>query len=594
MKKIQLKLDHESLTSELRVVFSALIKTNENIQNLQDFSANDFSFLNQKFLGFHKSNKTFIDCLQQLLALLWGEDDGHNLSSLTNNAIALEASLKNIRGKLVLVEDLLGGVQRKLGFVQVPLNNYKQNLFTLRLLASNLTIDLAAMGEGHMGHGKLNDLIALLENIGLFFPKIDELIKGYIDDLEGMNAEIGHLIENTFNKLETNLAPFVVFALRAGHQLSHTQHIGQQMQLKHQTGQENVETIVTKLQYQDIIRQRIEHIQETQQETINQLAEELNGNKTLKGISKQLLQQVKDIVGLQSAHLIHINREFQKAIETISAAIRSYNDNYGNISDLTLEILESVPGAQDLIKLDLSGLEQLGPQLTGLIEAASVLSGQLTDKSKKTTALSESFLEIGDITQQLNKIRFSLKPVATGGTLKKIYSLLEQNDQLNQSIQLNMVQIHESLNSMSALIPEINQHLQAFAPKVEKVGSLKIGHLRDQLIVLRDKLMAEINSHKSGQKTVSDSLHGLQYYRYFEENVKEIIQQMRMIKDCFVGLQNDENHSVDKNIEHVKERYTTSTEHQVHSNFSSLETIQLEELINSLDSHDDEDNVEFF
>jgi len=100
--------------------------------------------------------------------------------------------------------------------------------------------------------------------------------------------------------------------------------------------------IITNLQYQDIINQRVEHIQSSHQELIDDLELlERDFEHTHIHIKAKSFMRFRDITGLQTAQLIHTNKLYRLAIENI---IQGFKD-----VTRILELLKKIYEKMDVI-----------------------------------------------------------------------------------------------------------------------------------------------------------------------------------------------------------------------------------------------------
>ena len=109
----------------------------------------------------------------------------------------------------------------------------------------------------------------------------------------------------------------------------------------------SIDKIITNLQYQDIIQQKIAHIQQTHR--ILSIKSMISAMREMK---KQIIKnvlvgsvQIRDIAGLQAAQLIHANKEYQKAIEFISDRFLEVGNEMTGISNLCHQLIGNASGS---------------------------------------------------------------------------------------------------------------------------------------------------------------------------------------------------------------------------------------------------------
>lgn len=582
----------DNKASDQRLINEALQKTNITIKELQSYSSKDFTHINHKFLAFHKNNNKLQTTVINLKKILWQQDQQQHLEAVIDLFLELKLSLHEIRSVAHKNKEVFVQLFENLEYIQVPLNNYRQNLITLKLLASNFKLDIAALNLTTKESEKIKELTAFLENIGMFFPESETFLLKYQEHLEMLIETVNNILEDFLSEIEDSLSSFFGVSDHVKNDMEKAKVTYSEIEDSFKLCHKNVETIITKLQYQDIIRQRIEHVEETQEETIKNLQAEVTSDGSAE-LSLERILQIKQVVGLQSAHLIHINSEFQNAIDTITDTIKKYNSNLDNVIDKSVKFSKTISHFDNLVNMDNDGLGKVFLVLDQLGDTLKEVSAEVNVLESKKPSLINYFNEINDITKQVSKIKNSIKSVSNEGTLKKIFSLLESCENLQEKVSkgfeifnTNLLDIGHNKKSLTATYTEINAVAKNY--NKETVNGIYASFDKEKALMVN-----EISNTKGAIKDISGTLHELKYYQFFEAGVQEIIQYMDEIKSAFAGITADDK-DINEKLEHIKKRYTTTIEHDVHSQFSLKEENQIDELVNNLDAVEDSDDVEFF
>ena len=595
MKKISIIENGHLQVSELNEIIEILKQTEEKIIDLQNYSSKDFSFLNQKFLTFHKKTKALIEKINGYKNNIWGNSTKNNLEIYINKVGGFSDIVSKIKQTFLNQIEYFKELHEKIGYIHVPLSNYKQNLFTLKLLSTNLKIDKLATLKRERISDKIDDLILILESISLFFPKINKYIEEYLSELDVVISELIMCMDSC-QLVDNDFSQFLNFSKLINEKISDSKKINEEFEKYEKFSNKNVDTIITKLQYQDIIRQRIEHIQETHKEMISDLTELTNLNQK-KDDYQKIFFQIKDIVGLQSAHLIQINQEFQKAIEKISETLKDYNSNISTLSKIAGSQINifSDPSLKFNIGLSTSSSTRKYSEIENLL---SVLTKKINDLNNKTNELSGYFEDIKGISERMEKVSRSINQNSNTSTLSKISSLLNDNLKLSEKINGDIEGFLLIFNA------EKDNHFNDIYKEVillrEVSGKIEIPEIKliiDNLYDLSLEIESHLKEYNYEQKLISSALHELQYYQYFEKNVNYIIEYLNTINESFSSVLETTDRNIEKNIDYIKERYTTSTEHIVHKEYSGSEENQTNEVFinnNDIDDEENIDNVEFF
>jgi exonuclease VII large subunit len=100
--------------------------------------------------------------------------------------------------------------------------------------------------------------------------------------------------------------------------------LGKSMVAQAQESLKNISSIVTKLQFHDIIRQQLEHIQQTNESIIEELIQVTRQHvRSHARETYKYLSIVPDIARLHVAQLAHTNKEYQNAFADIKASLEA-------------------------------------------------------------------------------------------------------------------------------------------------------------------------------------------------------------------------------------------------------------------------------
>ena len=101
---------------------------------------------------------------------------------------------------------------------------------------------------------------------------------------------------------------------------------------------ESIANIITNLQYHDIIRQKIEHVQSSHRGLLQNLTDFDPSNEAQ---HIDYLSRIRDLANIQAALLVRANKEYQRAIELITEKFRSISEDMANISMLCTELTQA-------------------------------------------------------------------------------------------------------------------------------------------------------------------------------------------------------------------------------------------------------------
>jgi hypothetical protein len=546
-------------------------KVNEKIDGLIGCSVKDFETLNSNFKSIYynlqnigeASNKIikFIDlvCFNRTInqhadSIQFSKDK--ILESQNNNIIQLKQLDKTLNYRILL------------------LSNIKQDLSTIKLLFTNLRFDPSILTDNKVVDKLLNTIIIWYEKQDQSIQKTRIEIKKIIRFAEeGIYSSIELLWEH-IDKAEN------AFKYLNGLSKSIKNLQSQLNQLEEKMTSSTSE-IITNLQFQDILRQQIEHVQSSHQEITSNLK---NSHKEGEMLTIEELYKIRDINSLQSAQLIHANREYQKAVEIILNRINELTSIFGQYKSFWTQTckpegvrLQSLqPVLSDLntsLNSHMFSLRHLDDKFQNMISELksnyfSYVSNQVKkDQNKELTQLQEI----------LNNIEHNHHRRKEYNPINQIYveisKIKEATDKLHKSY------IEEDSKKNSSNEP-INVQPDNGIETIKRVSDT-INELNDFF----QNNSSNLNLNIQIQKTESFSIEQVTYYKTFEKEVQEIIN---LLDNLLTNINLSRTDINQEELEHLKEKYTMESERKVHDLVTGKENDKKKK------DKENSDDVEFF
>lgn len=348
---------------------------------------------------------------------------------------------------------------------------------------------------------------------------------------------------------------------------------------------ESIGNIITHLQYHDIIRQKIEHIQDTHTKIIEDLGVQMNDSNKDEEISEA---QIADIVGLQAAQLILVSKEYQNAIEIITSNFQQIANDIRDISTLSNNFSYDEQNSETtLIKRIIIKLDE-----------AIILLDQ-SDTNRLRLEMEKSYSSF----EKLNKRSFEK-------VISPLKNLIEKEDSIKDN-----KNNENSLNSqIISLIKEIDTQNINFEKKLNEIvkisNTLFIGDAENELgseieqekimlMVKISKILRSLDTDNSMLNTVlnqNDKLNGeilskiegtinkVEYYMLFEDVINEVIQKLNNINKTLKpkgGLSNDFS-----DLKEIEKLYTVKSERLVHNSITGQ--------VDTEEEKEDEEDLELF
>ena len=356
------------------------------------------------------------------------------------------------------------------------------------------------------------------------------------------------------------------------------------------------------LQYHDIIRQKMEHVQETHKNIIKELSTmgtlptHSDGTIDMSETARQFLQ-IRDIAGVQVAQLINTNKEYQKAFavimrkfwdisEDMSVISQLCNEFVGN-NDLTdsyyKDVQDRLRGTTTVLKRLISANEDFGGEI-------DTINSTIDEKHDKIDEIKSVYGNINDKIEYIFDTIASQKDTGLDRITEEVRQMVETilenlNDVVlffsqaqNISKKLQEINREDSGNEISNNLKELNNKISELLASIENHNE-KI----EVILTNNSKLSLNLSSE------IKSSVEQVKYYDFFEKIMLEIVSQLNTI---YSKLDNNTLNMIKsnkaENLKSLEDRYTMESERIIHQQIIN-ESADME-----LPVQEDDNDVEFF
>lgn len=596
--KIKLKILLETYSfEEIASIFSEVDK---KIQSLHDCSSEDFLRLNSDFKKIHADSKVVNANTNQILEILAGENGNRHVEEIEvglklagNGVDEFSTMYKNTMNSLNLIASKI----RNLFF---PLKNFNQNLVSLKFLFANLNL-----GFGCDDDDRCKEIEKKIDSMIEKIIRLKDRGEKSLSILNTSRKIIKDSEEKYFSEIDGELNDFKESAgMLQKYFKPVIEKVNEyileipEIQNKSNESQKKTEEIITKLQYHDIIKQKISHIQNTQLDLIRDLAqiEKEEHHKFNEHDKAKAFIKVRDIAGLQAAQLLHANKEYQAAIEIITSNFIQMGDTVKWVSDFCNKvykksdfIFDAQYGYSDKVK----ELGQLITSFFNIQKRFQLYSDDIQLNIDKTITI---YKEIDDLMAEIKSE--SKKIIDSIQIISKDRSVVKMTDQVQQLLN-EIIENSNNQQSVITFIQEKNSYL------LKELVNFKEEDSKEELKRLAAVFDNELNSKIDGSELkkllkendsissaildmIKKSISDIKYYDLFEKVIDEIIKELNTVNYRLKTFEEDGIENAEENLKHLREYYTMETEHIIH-NEVTMGNKEIE-----LEINDDEVDIEFF
>lgn len=533
-------------------------KVDSKILELLKCASNDFMGLNTSFKEIAKESKEIINNSLQIHSTLDSVYNEGNAVLLKELEFAFADLIHHNRHIIEINNNLLDIIDHEHS-IQLLLKNLNQNLLTLDFLFANFQLSETTSNNSN---DRQNEVF-IQKCVGMINNVRSSINSNYI----AINA-VTNTINTTIDKLnQPNQSLLHTYSLiQATNKITHSKKLDSNKALAsikniQNNISENIAGIITNLQYHDIIKQKIDHVYHSQKE-INSNTD--TGDSTNNQTTTQYLSEIKDLANIQSAILVKANHEYQQAIESISALLKSICENVGHMCTV----------CNEMVSIKVNGRNISPMYLYNSIDSTNRLISDLFKSDYSAIANLTKTLEA--INETTTKV-LELKEIAIAEYCKKEIEDRNINNANNIPQQIITViddveNIVQKVKTICKLINTTTHNIQQIQEELQKGDNYQ--NLKDKVSDIYSKLLKSINQditainkykaenkriNKSIKINVSTAINNISYYETFETIIIDIIQ---MLNNTFNELKG---YSSTSSLDSIRKIYTMQSEHSIHT-----------------------------
>ena len=586
------QVEQLDMSYSVEEIVSLFEDVDQKIQDLHQCSADDFLGLNAKFKNFYKESKSVSSDATTLLALFSHEQNEQLKEELTAGRTELQLSLDSMKEQqyetLRLVHDL-GDAMSAYLFPLRHINN-EFGILNMELIALEVSFRTALLQNNFDTVG-FQQMIRDWEEFVYDITETKKLSQSFLEECEYSLHHIeligGRGLRSLVTLTELTEQGLILFDAK---QKESNQNLPA-IRAKSDSVAKSIADVITSLQYQDIIRQKMEHIQQAHVKLLDDL-QQIDLDKSPNAWT-QVLVQVRDISALQAAQLLATNKEYQAAIEAIALHFRTIakemtsvasicrstmndNDDREQRSTIT-DLVDRFKRADALLARVLEVFPECSREVLLIRDGASMLQ-------KRIGGHVETFFRLS------TQVEVMLSPYRkTLGRHFEHYML--QIDEMLSTMRRNM----ESVSVQNAILIKSIEGLGRYAKKLAESELLwdyvqlnvKRSHsLSERLFNTEQESNALLRKIETTCRSISDetqaALAAVRYYDFFENVIAEIVRGLSSMSSRICAEVDVAEHG---DMSAVRDLYTMESERKIHDQFTGT---------NEEEAPADDDDLELF
>ncbi|MFW6179793.1 MAG: methyl-accepting chemotaxis protein, partial [Desulfohalobiaceae bacterium] len=457
--------------------------------------------------------------------------------------------------------------------LQKEMTHFRPILKHLRVLAMSIRIESARLGsEGSRFQGLAQDVEALGQKTDSYSREVSGKTEQLLQKLQGVQAKV----QTAREVQDSEVAPLLQGVQSKVAELSRLQALSERISgsvaQRSQNIKQQIEEIYSSVQFHDISRQQVEHVQHVLEEVRDVLQSEMGVEQQEE--ARDLVSWLGDVCGLQVRQLEATQEELGRAMQSIRQSLEAI----GSAVDEQEKELQDFPGLEstggDSV---LAGLERDAAELRSRLENTTGSFTEVIDNLEGMAGIlqeTEGFLvtlqEIGDEVE-LIALNASIKSAHTGDMGRPLGVLAEAIRKLSQEAKQLVQRVSQALQEISSLAQDFQaqaQEARSRAKETEGLGSTldqvlgRISQVNAQVGELYSSLQEQGRSFLQRNRSLEDKLE-LQYQ--VQEDMAGIKQKLQEVEGqvrSYVPRETQTSHS--QRLDDILRRYTMESERLVH------------------------------
>lgn len=604
----------KSIIESLKKLFSEkdiitlLNRIDEDIQGLHTCSSDDFLNLNNHFKNYYKDSKEISSNSTAIFQIVSGESTRLFNSQIKSYINEHADHLEFYKTLLSYCENTLGAILSSVESLMFPVKNLKQNLMSLKFVITNIKLNLTYSVDTDKSNLDKADkmLEVIISSIKELSPQIDENVNHLKVKIKQILDKLGSEKKKEISQLDTLYQDIGEGIKYLSVKQEKSKEETEKVTEKSNSCSKNIADIITNLQYQDIIRQKMEHIQESHKNIIEKLSklESLDEQNETDQLYLDYFIQIRDIAGLQAAQLLLVNKEYQSAIEIISKSFREIGSQLTEISTISNSFFELN------LKNAKTPLSELGEQLGEIVKLNQVFHKNQLNSKDQIDYLLKDVSELADQNTKIRNLNKRIKEFAYDVMVSlEPYFKDKEIASASKQIKSLSVEIDNECESISNIVKVVNSNGYKLLERFEKYTSDEFGsdettdlldkieNIKTEYDKINNLLIKNTDVTSNVSTDIDKTLSEVQYYDYFEKVIEKIIDELNTINFKLKAITGDLD-TGDKleNLNQLKMLYTMKSEHDIHDKVlgSSDNSDDFLEGFDDSNSEGDDDNLELF
>ncbi|QJT08288.1 methyl-accepting chemotaxis protein [Oceanidesulfovibrio marinus] len=452
------------------------------------------------------------------------------------------------------------------------IDEYRRVVRALSMLGISTRIESARLGTEGRGFTTLADDVEklakrIVEYSGQIMEKVNDLSEMVEDTLSQTGemrehqAASSQTIETT---IRTNLDSLVQMADKSGVVSRNLEPLSREIA-------SSIGEAVASVQFHDITRQQVEHVEESLQELRDLISEkEWHGNAKTDEV-RDLVGFVGDVTGLQHSQLINASSSFNTAVVSLQNNLSAIAENVFSLEQNASSITASESGVSTLDAIE-AGLKDVMKAMDDFAEQGESI-GQIMVRVADTVTEMTHFLEdIEEVGSEIELISLnaSVKAAHTGEKGKALGVLASSIQQLSQQAGGLTASVTDILGRIGEASTHLKSNAEAFMDTSQVTDIVtRIEQILAGLRRIDDEVDSVFDNIRQQGRDLGTSIESFNSSMTFHKEVCENLERgavvLSSLRDEATDIvPQDKDESRPERLEKMLARYTMEAERLIH------------------------------
>ncbi len=544
------------------------------IQALHQCSAEDFLGLNAKFKGFYKESKNVSKDASALLELFSRSKNDQLKSDLERCRTELQQSLVALKEQQSETLRIMRQLNDALEEYLFPLRHINNEfaILNMELIAVD-AVFRSVSKENKAYSSRFNAITHEWENFVVEIVETKKLSQVFLQEL---SYSLNH-IELIGGRGIRSLISLLDYVEQGKHLFEVKQRESDEnlpeLRAKGDSCAKSIADVITSLQYQDIIRQKMEHIQQAHIKLLENLRQ--TDVCATEDAWTSVLVQVRDISALQAAQLLATNKEYQAAIEAIALHFRSIAKEMSAVASICRntmsedehmrrtaisDLAERFRRTDSLLARVLDVFPECTREVLFIRDGANTLQKRIDEHLQTFASLSQQVRELLEPFREVKGAHFE-------NYLAQIYEMLDTMHHNMETVRVHNQVIFEAIEGLGLYAQKLGEsdllwhYVQVNVRRAHSLAEHLLSTEKESNTLL-------LNIEKTSRAICDDTqaaLAAVRYYDFFENVIAEIVKGLSAMSSRICA---NVDLSVHSDMTEVRDLYTMESERKLHDQFT--------------------------